>query len=59
MNGAVLSGLDLKLGVPNAPPDSVDGSVVAQYDSCAVASALLRFGGLSPMRNAMTDRWTY
>lgn len=59
MTGAVLSGLDLKLGVPNAPPDSVDGTVVAQYDSCAVARAFQRFGGLSPMRNAMIDRWTY
>jgi hypothetical protein len=59
VNGAMLSGLNLKLGMPNAPADAVDGTVVVQYNSCHVARALASFGGLSPMRNATIDRWVY
>ena len=59
ISGAALSGLNAKVGVPNAAADQVAGTFVAQYNSCSVASALVAFGGLAPMRNATIDRWSY
>ena len=62
--GAMVTGLNVKLG-PN--PDSIaavigtnaigNGTKRIYYNSCHVASALARFGGLATYPNAWADNW--
>ncbi len=57
VQGAIVSGLNVMLGLPVGPSDVVSGPSSILYDGCAVANAASRFGGLSPLRNAGTDNW--
>lgn len=58
VNGAVVTGLNATLGATVAA-DQLSGPYVAQYNSCNVAHALDVFNGLTPIRNATIDRWSY
>lgn len=55
--GAVITGLNVLLGQTVAVSDVGNGTKTYRYDSCKVASAASRFGGLSPMRNTSADNW--
>ena len=55
IHGAMVSGLDRKLGGVATPVDSVNGPLRVQYDSCSVSRALTEFRGLAPYRNATVD----
>lgn len=57
VQGAIISGLNMTLGIPVGPSDVVNGPSVLVYDGCAVANAAARFAGLAPLRNAGTDNW--
>ena len=55
ISGAMVSGLDLKIGGGALPADTVQGSFRVQYDSCMVSRALTAFRGLVPYQNATVD----
>ena len=55
VNGAVISGLNLKLGQSVSPTDLGNGNKTYQYNSCDVASAMSRFKKLVVYRNAAAD----
>jgi hypothetical protein len=56
--GALVTGLNVKLGqaVPNY--DVGNGTKTYQYDSCALSRALGQMGSLQRVRNAWTDTWS-
>jgi len=56
--GAVITGLNVKLGV-NVPQQSVgNGTKIIQYDSCNLSRALSHIGYLQRVRNGWTDTWS-
>lgn len=57
ITGAVITGLNVLLGQTVAVSDLGSGTKTFQYNSCTVASAVSRFGGLAPLRNASVDNW--
>jgi hypothetical protein len=59
ISGALVSGLNVKLGAPAAPSDSVRGNFRVLYHSCNIARALAAFSGLHPFRNATVDNWPH
>jgi hypothetical protein len=55
--GAVVTGLNVKLG-QNVPVQTIDnGTKIHQYDSCNIARALSHAGTLQRVRNGWTDTW--
>jgi Tfp pilus assembly protein PilX len=57
VTGAVVTGLNVKLGMPVAPNDIGNGTKVFRYNSCSIASALQAYWRLMPYRNAWVDDW--
>jgi len=57
VDGAVISGLNVKLGMSVPPSDVGNGTKTYRYNSCDVASAVNGFVGLVPYRNAGADNW--
>jgi len=57
VRGTVVTGLNSLLGiiVPAADVDSDTKNL--RYNSCFVANAASRFGGLAPLRNTSVDNW--
>jgi hypothetical protein len=55
VNGAMVSGLNRKLGAPPTFPDSARGAPRIVYDSCLVQRALASFSGLSAFGNTTVD----
>jgi hypothetical protein len=56
--GALITGLDVKLG-ETVPPYSVgNGKKTYRYDSCALARALGHIGSIQRVRNGWTDTWS-
>jgi hypothetical protein len=55
--GAVVSGLNLKLGEAVPESDLGNGTKTYQYSSCNVSSALAGFSALTPIANAWVDNW--
>jgi hypothetical protein len=56
--GAIITGLNMKLGI-TVPVQSVgNGTKVFQYDSCNLARALGHIGSLQRVRNGWTDTWS-
>jgi Tfp pilus assembly protein PilX len=55
--GAVVSGLNVKLGVAVAPSDIASGVKTYQYDSCALQRALAKVGSIQRVRNGWNDSW--
>jgi hypothetical protein len=57
VSGAVVTGLNVLLGESVPVSDVGNGTKTFQYNSCDIAKAANRFGGLAPLRNTMTDNW--
>lgn len=57
VSGSVTTGLNVLLGQSVPEGDVGNGNKTYRYDSCNVASAASRFGGLSPLRNTSADNW--
>ena len=57
VHGAVISGLNVKLGMVVPPADIASGNKTYQYDSCALKRALGHIGSIQQVRNGWTDTW--
>jgi hypothetical protein len=55
--GALVSGLNVKLGQPAIAGDLGSGQKTIRYDSCALNRALGKIGYLKRVRNGWTDTW--
>jgi hypothetical protein len=58
VQGAVVTGLTIQLGQTVGISDVGNGTKTFRYDSCNVANAASRFGGLVPFRNTTVDNWS-
>jgi hypothetical protein len=58
VDGAVVTGLNIQLGQTVPVSDVGNGTKSFRYNSCNVASAASKFGGLVPLRNTSVDNWT-
>jgi hypothetical protein len=56
--GAVVTGLNIKLGVAVPQQTIGNGTKTFQYDSCNLARALGHVGSLQRVRNGWTDTWS-
>jgi hypothetical protein len=56
--GAVVSGLNVKLGQIVVDDDLGNGAKTIQYDSCALNRALGQIGSIQRVRNGWTDTWS-
>jgi Tfp pilus assembly protein PilX len=57
VEGAVISGLNMTLGIATEESDIGNGTKTYAYNSCTVARALAALGVLRPVENAWTDNW--
>lgn len=57
VRGAVVTGLNVQLGLTVGVSDVGNGNKTYRYDSCNVANAAARFAGLQPYRNTSVDNW--
>lgn len=55
--GAVITGLNVKLGMAVPDYDVGNGTKTWQYDSCSLTRALGRIGSLQRVRNGWIDTW--
>jgi hypothetical protein len=55
--GAVVTGLNVKLGMPVGVSDIGNGTKTYQYHSCDIASAQSQFAGLQRIPNAWADKY--
>jgi hypothetical protein len=55
--GAVITGLNVKLGIAVPVQTVLNGTKIHQYDSCAITRALSHAGSLERVRNGWTDTW--
>ncbi|HEY7612155.1 MAG TPA: hypothetical protein VH764_04120 [Gemmatimonadales bacterium] len=58
IQGAVITALNIKLGVAVPQNAVANGNKTFQYNSCSIASALKRIGSVQRVRNAWTDTWS-
>jgi type II secretory pathway pseudopilin PulG len=58
IQGAVITALNLKLGVAVPQVAIGNGNKTYQYNSCSIASALQRVGSVRRVRNGWTDTWS-
>jgi hypothetical protein len=56
--GALITGLNVKLGIAVPPYDVGNGTKTYQYDSCALTRALGHVGSIQRVRNGWTDTWS-
>jgi len=56
--GALVTGLNVKVGTAVGLTDLGNGTKTYQYDSCAIARALGHIGSIQRVRNAWTDNWS-
>jgi hypothetical protein len=57
VRGAVITGLNVKIGVAVGTQDVGNGTKNFMYDSCALKRALGKKGSLQRVRNGWTDTW--
>lgn len=57
IQGAVVTGLNIKKGMPVNAPSDANGSKGYEYDSCAVEKAAGKFARNTPVLNAWMDNW--
>jgi type II secretory pathway pseudopilin PulG len=58
IEGAVITALNIKLGI-NVPQNAIaNGNKTFQYNSCSIASALKPIGSVQRVRNGWTDTWS-
>lgn len=55
--GAIVTGLDKKLGEDVISNELGNGTKIYQYDSCAVEKATASMGIMRPLTNTFTDSW--
>lgn len=55
--GAVISGLNVMLGIPVAQSDIGNGTKTYRYDSCAIANAANRFAALVLIGKTWSNNW--
>ena len=55
--GTAYSGLNIQLGQSVAASAVGNGNILAQFSSCDVAKALLKFGGWHRVQNTWADNW--
>ena len=55
--GALVAGLNVKLGMAADASDIASGNKTLQYDSCALQRALGKIGSIQRVRNGWTDTW--
>jgi Tfp pilus assembly protein PilX len=55
--GSMISGLNVKIGIPVPQASVGNGNFLVQYNSCDIASALNRLGGWQRIANTWTDNW--
>jgi len=55
--GALVAGLNVKLGIATSASDIASGTKTLQYDSCALRRALGKIGSIQRVRNGWTDTW--
>jgi hypothetical protein len=55
--GALVAGLNVKLGMAADAADIASGNKTLQYDSCALQRALGKIGSIQRVRNGWTDTW--
>jgi hypothetical protein len=55
--GAVVTGLNVKLGQTVGTSDVGNGTKTYKYDSCNVANALSNFASFTALRNGLVDNW--
>ncbi|HEU4682042.1 MAG TPA: type II secretion system protein [Gemmatimonadales bacterium] len=58
IRGALVTGLNIKLGMAVPPTAIGEGQKTFQYDSCALTRALGHVGSLQRVRNGWTDTWS-
>jgi type II secretory pathway pseudopilin PulG len=58
IQGAVMTALNIKLGIAVPQVAIANGNKTFQYNSCSIASALKRIGSVRRVRNAWTDTWS-
>jgi len=58
IQGAVITALNIKLGIPVPQNAIANGNKTFQYNSCSIASALKRIGSVQRVRNGWTDTWS-
>jgi hypothetical protein len=58
IQGAVMTGLNIKLGIAVPQVAIANGNKTFQYNSCSIASALKQIGSVRRVRNAWTDTWS-
>jgi type II secretory pathway pseudopilin PulG len=58
IQGAVITALNIKLGVAVPQNAIANGNKTFQYNSCSIASALRRIGSVQRVRNGWTDTWS-
>lgn len=56
VEGAVVSGLNVKLGLP-VPISVANGTKQYNYNSCEVARSATTMGALITLRNTWVDNW--
>jgi hypothetical protein len=56
--GALVTGLNVKVGTAVGLTDLGNGTKTYQYDSCALARALGHIGSIQRVRNGWTDTWS-
>lgn len=57
--GALLTGLNVKLGIDVDESVVGNGNMHVQYHSCDLAQALLKFGGWRRIQNSWSDNWPH
>jgi len=57
VEGAVISGINMTLGIATEESDIGNGTKTYAYNSCYVAAALAAMGVLRPVNNAWADNW--
>jgi type II secretory pathway pseudopilin PulG len=58
IQGAVISALNIKLGI-SVPQNAIaNGNKTFHYNSCSIASALKQIGSVQRVRNGWTDTWS-
>ena len=58
IQGAVITALNIKLGIAVPQNAIAHGNKTYQYNSCSIASALKRIGSVRRVRNWWTDTWS-
>jgi hypothetical protein len=56
VRGAVVTGLNMLVGINVPVSDVRSGNKTFRYNSCNVANAASRFGGLAPLRNTSVEQ---